>query len=90
METLVTDTHFYINMVFDHLLPSVQLRSFMEWTCTSHEQSVAEYYTILFVVRFQVALKLLEVGIYLTVVSKTDQSYSVILKSGDCAGQRSC
>jgi hypothetical protein len=31
----------------DHLLPSVQPLSFLEWTCTSFEQSVVEFYTLL-------------------------------------------
>jgi hypothetical protein len=41
METLVTDTHFFINMVLDQLWRSVQPQSFLEWTLTSFEQSLA-------------------------------------------------
>jgi hypothetical protein len=48
-----------INTVLDHPLPSIQPRSFSEWTRTSFEQSLAELYTILIgehykVVRFEV------------------------------------
>jgi hypothetical protein len=31
-------THFFINMILDHLLPSLQPQS-LEWTCTNFEQS---------------------------------------------------
>jgi hypothetical protein len=55
-------TYFFINMVLDFLLPSVQLQSFLEWTLTSFEQSVAEFYTIL-LEHLQVALEMLEMGI---------------------------
>jgi hypothetical protein len=67
-------------MVFDHLLPSVQPQSFLEWTHTSFEQSLAEFYTIPLEEHLQVALEILEVG-------KTDQSGSMMLKFGDSAGQ---
>jgi hypothetical protein len=50
-------------MVLDHLLPSVQSQSFLEWTSTSFEQSVAEFYTILLEEHFQIALEMLEMGI---------------------------
>jgi hypothetical protein len=50
-------------MVLDHLLPSVQQQSFLEWTCASCEQSLAEFYTILFEKHLQIALEMLEVGI---------------------------
>jgi hypothetical protein len=33
-------------MMFNQILPSVQPQSFLEWTLTSFEQSVAEFYTI--------------------------------------------
>jgi hypothetical protein len=50
-------------MVLDHLLASVQPQSFSEWTCTSLEQSLEEFYTILLEEHLQVALEMLEVGI---------------------------
>jgi hypothetical protein len=50
-------------MVLDHLLPSVEQQSFLEWTHTSFKQSLAEFCTILHEEHFQVALKMLEVGI---------------------------
>jgi hypothetical protein len=57
------ETHFIINMVMGHVLPSIQLQSFLEWTRTSFEQSIAEFYTILLEEHLQVALEMLEVGI---------------------------
>ena len=62
METLVTDTHFIINMVLDHLLPSIQPQSFLEWTRTSLEQFLVEFYTIL-LEEHLIALEMLKVGI---------------------------
>jgi hypothetical protein len=59
METLQIS----INMVLDHFLPSIQLQSFFEWTHTSFEQSVAEFYTILLEEHLQVTLEILVVGI---------------------------
>jgi hypothetical protein len=50
-------------MVLDKLLPSIQLQSFLEWTHTSFERSLAEFYTILLDKHVQVALEMLEVGI---------------------------
>jgi hypothetical protein len=50
-------------MVLDHFLPSVQQQSFLEWTRTSFEQSVVEFYTILLEEHLKVALEMLEVGI---------------------------
>jgi hypothetical protein len=60
-----TDTcvHFFINMVLGHLLLSTELQSFLEWTHTSFEQTLAEFYTILLEEHIQVALEVLEVGI---------------------------
>jgi hypothetical protein len=81
MKTLVTDTHFFIKMVLDHLWHSIQPQS-LEWTHTSFEQSLAEFYIIILEEHLQVALE-----VFLTLVSKTDQSGSVMFKSGDCAGQ---
>jgi hypothetical protein len=46
-----------------HLLPSVQPQSFLEWTRTSFEQSLAEFYTILVEEQRQILLEMLEVGI---------------------------
>jgi hypothetical protein len=51
-------------MVLDHLLPSIQPKSFFECTPTSFEQSLAEFYTILLEEHLQVALEMLEVGMY--------------------------
>jgi hypothetical protein len=56
-------THFFINVVLDHLLPSTQPQSFFEWTRTSFGQSLAEIYTILLEEQLQVALEILELGI---------------------------
>jgi hypothetical protein len=50
-------------MVLDLLLPSIELQSFLEWTRTSFEQSLAEFYTIHLEEHLQVALEMLEVGI---------------------------
>jgi hypothetical protein len=50
-------------MVLGHLLPSVQQQAFFKWTCTSFEQSLAEFYTILLEKHLQVALGMLEFGI---------------------------
>jgi hypothetical protein len=49
-------------MMLDHVLPSGELQS-LEWTCTSFEQSLAEFYTILLEEHVQVALDMVEVGI---------------------------
>jgi hypothetical protein len=50
-------------MVLDHLLPSIQPQTFLEWTVTNFEQSLTEFYTILLEEHLQIALDLLEVGI---------------------------
>ena len=63
METLLTDTCFFIYMVFDHLLPSTQPQSSLEWTHTSLEQSLAEFYTTVLEEHLQIALEILEVEI---------------------------
>jgi hypothetical protein len=49
-------------MVLDHLLPSIQPQSFLEWTRTSttSEQSLAECYAILLEEHIQVAFEMLE------------------------------
>jgi hypothetical protein len=63
----------------------------LEWTHTSFEQSLAEFYTILLEEHLQVTLELLEVGICSSLlVSKTDYSGSMMFKSGDCAAQGRC
>jgi hypothetical protein len=49
-------------MALDHLLPSLQLQSFLEWTHTRFELSLAEFYNILLKEHLQVALGMLEVG----------------------------
>jgi hypothetical protein len=51
-------------MVLNHLLPSIQLQSFLEWTRTSFEQSLEECYTTLLEEHVQVALDMLEEGIF--------------------------
>jgi hypothetical protein len=47
----------------DQLLLSIQQQSFLEWTRTSFEQTVAESYTILLEKHLQVALEMVVVGI---------------------------
>jgi hypothetical protein len=51
-----------VNMVSEHLWPSVQPQFFLEWTRTSFEQSLAEFYNILLKEHLHVALEMLEVG----------------------------
>jgi hypothetical protein len=55
-------------MVLDHLLPSAQQQS-LEWTCTSFEQFVAEFNVIILEGHLQVALVMLEMGIYCSLYS---------------------
>jgi hypothetical protein len=50
-------------MVLDHLLLSIQPQSILEWTCTSFEQFLSEFYTILLEEHLQVALVISEVVI---------------------------
>jgi hypothetical protein len=50
-------------------------------------QSLEELYTILLEEYLQVALEMLEVEISSSLLSKTDQSGSVMFKSRDYAGQ---
>jgi hypothetical protein len=50
-------------MVLDLIVPSIQAQSFLEWTRTRFEQSLAEFYTILLEEHLQVALEVLEMGI---------------------------
>jgi hypothetical protein len=50
---------------------------------------LAEFYAIL-EEHIQVALEMLEVGICSLLVLKTDQSDSVMFRSGECAGQGRC
>jgi hypothetical protein len=48
-------------MVLNHLLPSKQQQSFLEWTRTSLKQSLEEFHIILLEEHhFQVALEMLE------------------------------
>jgi hypothetical protein len=61
METL--QIPFIINMVLDHLLPSIETHAFMEWTHTSFEQSLPEFCNILLEEHVQVALEMMELGI---------------------------
>jgi hypothetical protein len=48
-------------MVLDHLLPSIEQQSFLKWTSTNFEHSLAEFYTILLEEHLQVALEMLQV-----------------------------
>jgi hypothetical protein len=50
-------------MVLDLFLSSVEPQHFLEWTRTSSEQSLVEFYTVLFEEHLQVALEMLAVGI---------------------------
>jgi hypothetical protein len=50
-------------MLLNHIFPSLQPRSFLEWTRTSFDQSLAEFCTILPEHHLQVALEMLAVGI---------------------------
>jgi hypothetical protein len=50
-------------MAVDHLLPLVQ-PSFVEWTHTSFEQSLVEFYSILLEEHLQGAFEMLDVGIF--------------------------
>jgi hypothetical protein len=63
METLQILYTFHYECGVGHLLPSVQPQSCLEWTRTSLEQSLAEFFTILLEEHLQVALEMLEVGI---------------------------
>jgi hypothetical protein len=56
-------TYFFIDLVFDRLLPSLQAQSFLEWTRTSFEQAPMEFYTIILEEHLQVALEMVVVGI---------------------------
>jgi hypothetical protein len=78
-------------MVLDHLLPSIQPESFLEWTRTSFVQSLADIYTPILQEHLHVAFR--DVGggnLFLSLVSKIDQSGSVMFKSSDYAGQGRC
>jgi hypothetical protein len=55
-------TYFFINIVREPPLAFNTAHSFLEWTRTSFEQFLAEFYNILLEKR-QVALEMLEVGI---------------------------
>jgi hypothetical protein len=77
-------------MVLGHLLPSVQLWSFLEWT---HNKFWTVCSRILYHSSwtYSSCCRDVEGGNQLiTSVSKTDQSGSVMFKSGDCAGQGRC
>jgi hypothetical protein len=52
---------FFINMVLDQVLPSMQPQSFLEWIPRSSKQPLEEIYVILLEERLQVALEILEV-----------------------------
>jgi hypothetical protein len=49
-------------MAVGYLLLSVQLHSLLEWTRTSFEHSLPEFYIIILEDYLQVALQMLEVG----------------------------
>jgi hypothetical protein len=61
--TGTTYMYFFIYMVLDQLLPSIQPHFFSEWTRTSFEQSLMEFYTIPLEEQLQVASEMLEMGI---------------------------
>jgi hypothetical protein len=61
-------------MVLDHLLPSLQPESFLEWTLSSVEESLTEFYTILLEEHLEVAIEMLEVAIS-SQVSKTETEW---------------
>jgi hypothetical protein len=50
-------------MVLDHLSLSIHPQSFLEWTRTSFEEFLAEFYTILLEEHLQFALETLKVEI---------------------------
>jgi hypothetical protein len=80
-------THFIINMVLDHLLPAIQPQSLLECTRASFN-SLAECSSWR---TFSCCFR--DVGdgnLFLTLFSKTDQSGSIMFKSGNYAGQGSC
>jgi hypothetical protein len=52
-----------------YILPSVLPQSFLEWTYSSFQQSLAEFYTILLEEHLQVAVQMLEAGIYSSLYS---------------------
>jgi hypothetical protein len=60
----------------------------LEWTSTSFEQSLAEFYTVLPEEHSQVPSETLKVGIYSSLhsLSEIDQNGSMMFKCGDCAG----
>jgi hypothetical protein len=74
----------------DH--PNVMLISLcLNFEGVQSSSSLAEFYAILLEGHSQVVLKMLEVGnLFLTIVSKVDQSGSVIFKSRDCASEGRC
>jgi hypothetical protein len=73
--------------VFGHVLPSVQPQSFLEWTHSSFEPFLAEFYTIL-LEEHKFALEMLEVGIYSSLQSpKLARLIQAMFKSGDCGSQ---
>jgi hypothetical protein len=49
-------------MALDHFLPSIQLQSYLEWTRTSSEQSLAEFYTIILEEHLQLVFEMLDVS----------------------------
>jgi hypothetical protein len=49
--------------VLGHLLLSINQQSFLEWTHSSLEQSLEEFYTILLVEHLQVVVEMLNMGI---------------------------
>jgi hypothetical protein len=82
----ITDTlNFFINMVLDHLLRSIQTPFFLEWTQTSFVQSLAEFYTILLEDHLQVALEMLEVGIYSMLIFAQPRLTAVGIRCADHA-----
>ena len=78
MKTLVTDTHFFINVVLDRLSPSVFKRTY-----TSLKQSLAEFYTILLEEHLQVGGGNLFLTRYLTRVVQLYSNLAFVLTRED-------
>jgi hypothetical protein len=58
----------------------------LEWTRTRFEQSLAEFYTIPLEEHLQYLINVGGGNLFLILVSKTDQAYSMMFEAGDCVG----
>jgi hypothetical protein len=54
-ETYRDFTHSFTNMVLDHILPSMQQKSILEWARTRSDKNLAEFCTIIFEGHLQIA-----------------------------------